>query len=51
MASRGGVVMFMILPYGNQFDDLIIFIVKMREIFDEFEYLLLRTYDVPTGFD
>jgi hypothetical protein len=51
MASRGGVMMFIILLDGNQFADLIIFSVRMRENFDEFDYLLHRTYGTRRGFD
>jgi hypothetical protein len=51
MASRCGVMMFIILPCGNAFDDLIIFRDGMRENFDDFDYLLLRTYGTWQGSD
>jgi hypothetical protein len=51
MASRGGVMLFKILPCGNQFVDLIIFSMRMRENFDDFDHLLLRTYGTRQGSD
>jgi len=43
--------MFIILLFGNQFVDLIIFRVIKRENFDDFDYLLLRTYGTRQGCD
>jgi hypothetical protein len=51
MGSRCGVMMFIILPFGNLFADLIIFRVRMREVFDDFDYLLRRTYGKWQGSD
>jgi hypothetical protein len=49
--SRCGVMMFIILPKGNSSDDLITFGARKREIFDEIDYLLRRTYRTRQGSD
>jgi len=47
VAKSAGNVYVPILPSGNQFADLIIFLERRRVIFDEIDDLLRRKYEIP----